>query len=213
MPARSRDSLSNPFAQAQRHLSRRDPVLRRLIRRVGPCTLRTDGDGFQALVRAIIAQLISTRAAATILARVEAAAGPRGLTPAAITAAGEEVLRGAGLSRVKAGALLDLAARVTAGDLPMDRLDELDDDEVIARLLPVRGIGRWTAEMFLIFSLGRPDVLPVDDFGLRAGVQEQYDLPALPARTALRELAEPWRPYRSIATWYFWRSRGFVPQS
>jgi DNA-3-methyladenine glycosylase II len=97
--------------------------------------------------------------------------------------------------------------------LPLDRLAELSDEEVIECLVPVRGIGRWTAEMFLIFSLGRLDVLPVDDFGLRAGVRDVYGLGELPGRADLRERGEVWRPYRSIATWYFWRSRGFVPQS
>ena len=110
-------------------------------------------------------------------------------------------------------ALKDLAERAVSGALPLARLGEMSDEEVIDVLLPVRGIGRWTAEMFLIFSLGRLDVLPVDDFGLRAGVRDVYQLPDLPNRVALRERGEPWRPYRSIATWYFWRSRGGVPQS
>jgi 3-methyladenine DNA glycosylase/8-oxoguanine DNA glycosylase len=123
------------------------------------------------------------------------------------------MLRGAGLSRAKVLALKDLAERAVSGELPLDRLPEMSDEEVIECLVEVRGIGRWTAEMFLIFSLGRLDVLPVDDFGLRAGVRDVYQLPDLPSRAALRERAEPWRPYRSIATWYFWRSRGGVPQS
>ena len=200
------------FRTAQRHLARRDPVLKRIIAAVGPCTLRPDPDGFRMLVRAIISQMISTRAAASIFARVEQAVAG-GLTPASVLALGEPALRAAGLSGAKARSLADLAARVHDGRLPLDRLPEMTDDEVIARLVPVRGIGRWTAEMYLIFCLGRPDVLPVDDFGLRAGVRAEYGLPALPGRAPLRERAEPWRPYRSIATWYFWRSRGFVPQS
>jgi DNA-3-methyladenine glycosylase II len=206
-------SLSDVFRKAQRHLSRRDPLLRQLIKRVGPCTLQPGGNAFELLVRAIIAQLISSKAAVTIGARVVTALAPHGLTPAAVAAASEELLRGAGLSRSKALALKDLANRSESGDLPLDRLAELSDEEVIACLVPVRGIGRWTAEMFLIFSLGRLDVLPVDDFGLRAGVREVYELPELPGRADLRERAEAWRPYRSIATWYFWRSRGFVPKS
>jgi DNA-3-methyladenine glycosylase II len=200
------------FRKAQRHLARRDPVLKRVIAAVGPCTLRPDPDGFRMLVRAIIAQMISTKAAASIFARVEQVAGTA-LTPAAVLALSEPALRAAGLSGTKARALADLAARVADGRLPLDRLPKMTDDEVIARLVPVHGIGRWTAEMYLVFCLGRPDVLPVDDLGLRAGVQEQYGLPDLPGRVPLRERAEPWRPYRSVATWYFWRGRGFVPQS
>lgn len=205
--------LADQFRTARRHLGRRDPVLKRVLGVVGPCTLRPDSGGFAMLVRAIIAQLISTKAARTIHARVEAAVGKAGLTPAAILAVGEEVLRGAGLSGAKARSLLDLARRVAEGELPLDRLPELPDEEVIAHLVPVRGIGTWTAQMYLIFSLGRLDVLPVDDFGLRAGVRDAYGLDELPGRTRLVEMAEPWRPYRSVATWYFWRSRGFVPQS
>jgi DNA-3-methyladenine glycosylase II len=170
-------------------------------------------EAFPSLVRSIIAQMISTKAARAIGARVESALLPHGLTPAAVAAVNEDVLRGAGLSRTKAQALKDLAERAMSGALPLNRLPTMSDEEVIEVLLPVRGIGRWTAEMFLIFSLGRLDVLPVDDFGLRAGVRDVYQLPELPGRAALRERAEPWRPYCTIATWYFWRSRGWVPQS
>jgi DNA-3-methyladenine glycosylase II len=213
METSSNASLSDVFRKAQRHLARRDPVLGQLIKRVGRCTLQPGGNAFELLARAIISQMISTKAAIAIGGRVQQALKPHGLTPSAVAAASEEVLRSAGLSRTKAQALLDLASRVESGFLPLDRLPELSDEEVIELLVPVRGIGRWTAEMFLIFSLGRLDVLPVDDFGLRAGVQEVYALTELPGRAALRERAEPWRPYRSIATWYFWRSRGGVPQS
>jgi DNA-3-methyladenine glycosylase II len=198
---------------ARRHLARRDPVLKRLMAHVGPCTLRHEPDGFAALVRSIISQQISTRAAASIHARLLQALGRRGLRPGALLALSDEELRGAGLSASKARSLRDLAEKVHSRAVPLRRLPEMADEEVIERLLPVRGIGRWTAQMFLIFSLGRPDVLPVDDLGLRAGVRQVYGLPALPERAALTELAEPWRPYRSVATWYFWRSRGFVPQS
>ena len=175
--------------------------------------MQPGGDAFELLARAIISQMISTKAALAIGARVVAALEPHGLIPSAVAAASEEALRGAGLSRSKALAMKDLASRAESGDLPLDRLAEMSDEEVIECLVPVRGIGRWTAEMFLIFSLGRLDVLPVDDFGLRAGVRDVYGLPELPGRAELRERAEVWRPYRSIATWYFWRSRGFVPKS
>ena len=200
--------------KAHRHLSRRDPVLKRLMAQVGPCTMRHEPDGFAALVRSIIAQQISTKAAASIHGRLLEALGRRGLRPAALLALSDEELRGAGLSASKVRSLRDLAEKVHTRAVPLRRLGELTDEEVIECLLPVRGIGRWTAQMFLIFSLGRPDVLPVDDLGLRAGVRQVYGLPALPERAALEGLAEPWRPYRSVATWYFWRSRGgpFTPQ-
>jgi DNA-3-methyladenine glycosylase II len=206
-------SLPNSYQKAQRHLSKRDPVLKKVIASVGPCTLQPVPTPFVVLVRSVMSQMISTKAAASIFARLESAAGPGGLSPGSVLAVGEQGLRGAGLSMSKVRALTDLATRAQTGALPLDQLAELSDEEVLAHLLPVRGIGTWTAQMFLIFCLGRLDVLAVDDFGLRAGVQEQYGLPDLPGRADLLQRAEPWRPYRSIATWYFWRSRGFVPQS
>jgi DNA-3-methyladenine glycosylase II len=199
--------------KARRSLMRRDPVLKEVIRRVGPCTLQPVGNAFHILARSIVSQLISTKAAVTISARVEAAVGRSGLTADGIAALSEATLRGCGLSRNKALALHDLARRVRGGELPLGDLPALSDDEVIDKLVAVRGIGRWTAEMYLIFALGRLDVLPVDDFGFRAGVRESYRLTDLPDRPALREMGEQWRPYRSIATWYFWRCRGAVPQS
>jgi DNA-3-methyladenine glycosylase II len=204
---------ASAFRKARRHLSGCDPLLAQLIKTVGPCTLQPGGEAFPLLARAIISQMISTKAALAISARVVAALEPHGLIPAAVAEANEETLRGAGLSRSKALALKDLAQRAQSGELPLDRLAQMSDEEVIDCLVPVRGIGRWTAEMFLIFSLGRLDVLPVDDFGLRAGVRDVYQLPDLPSRADLRQRGEAWRPYRSIATWYFWRSRGGVPQS
>ncbi len=205
--------FSKAAANARRSLMRRDAVLKEVIRRVGPCTLQPTGNAFHILARAIISQLISTKAAKTIGARVEAATGRAGLTPDGIAATSEAALRACGLSRNKALALHDLARRVRGGALPLEDLPALGDDEVIDKLVAVRGIGRWTAEMYLIFSLGRLDVLPVDDFGFRAGVKDSYGLAELPERKVLREMGERWRPYRSIATWYFWRCRDAVPQS
>ena len=117
------------------------------------------------------------------------------------------------MSASKLKSLRYLAEQVDSGAVRLRSIHKLPDEEVIDALIPIRGIGRWTAQMFLIFSLGRLDILPVDDLGLRAGVQDQYGLDELPHKEQLSELAEPWRPYRSIATWYLWRSRGFVPQS
>jgi len=175
--------------------------------------LRHNPDRFASLVRAILAQQISTKAAAAIMGRLVQALAATGMTPEAILRLSPAALRRIGLSAAKARALVDLAERVSAGSVPLAELHELPDEEVICQLLPVRGIGRWTAEMFLIFSLGRLDVLPVDDWGFRVGVQRQYSLPEPPNKVALTELAEPWRPYRSVATWYIWRSLGSVPQS
>lgn len=201
------------YQKARRHLARCDPVLKGLIGAVGPCTLWQNPNRFAALVRSIISQQISTKAAAAIGARLEQALAPTGVIPEGILALSSEDLRAAGLSMNKARSLCDLAERVRNQTLPLDLLHDLPDEEVIARLVPVRGIGRWTAEMFLIFSLGRLDVLPVDDWGLRAGLQRAYGMEDPPAKARMVELAEPWRPYRSIATWYVWRSQGGVPQS
>lgn len=200
--------------KAQRHLARRDPVLKKLIAAVGPCTLTPDPvNRFGLLVRSIIAQQISSKAAVAIHTRLQAALQKKGVIPAAILKASDDVLRGAGLSANKMRSLRDLAEKVHSKAVPLADLHDLDDEQVIASLIPVRGIGRWTAQMFLIFSLGRLDVLPVDDFGLRAGARNQYGLAELPRRAELETLGEPWRPYRSIATWYMWRSFGAVPQS
>jgi DNA-3-methyladenine glycosylase II len=194
-------------------LARRDPVLRGLIAAVGHCTLRHDPNHFAVLARSIIAQQISAKAADSIGRKLNETLAPRGITAKGILAASPDVLRGAGLSAAKARALADLAQKVHSGAVPLADLPNFDDEEVIERLTPVYGIGRWTAEMFLIFALGRLDVLPVADRGLRVGAQIHYGLAEVPDKTHLEELAQPWRPYRSIATWYFWKSFGFVPQS
>jgi DNA-3-methyladenine glycosylase II len=199
--------------KARRHLARRDPVMKRLIAAIGPCTLRHEPDRFAALARSIISQQISTKAAASIQAKLKAAAKKKGISADGVRALSDEAMRAAGLSTSKMRYLRDLADRVHTKAVRLDRLHELPDEEVIACLLPILGIGPWTAQMFLIFSLSRLDVLAVDDLGLRAAVRQHYGLSELPDRAQLTELAECWRPYRSIATWYLWRSRGFVPQS
>lgn len=208
-----KEQNNSVYHSAQRHLARRDRVLKELIARVGPCTLTHNSDGFSVLVRAIVSQQISSKAARAISDRLEKSLGARGICPPTILRASDEKLRAAGLSASKALSLRDLAERCRHKELDFTELPALDDEEVIARLVPVRGIGRWTAEMFLIFSLGRSDVLPLADYGLRAGVQKSYQLPEIPGKQELTQLAEPWRPYRSIATWFIWRSLGNVPQS
>ena len=204
--------MSTNHLKAQRHLARRDGVLKRLIGEAGPCTLQPMEDYFGALVRSIVAQQISTKAAASILARLQVALAKPGLNPRGILRASDETLRAAGLSASKVLSLRDLADKVHRAEVPLHELHQLPDEEIIERLDPVRGIGRWTAEMFLIFSLGRPDVLPVDDLGLRMGVQIRYGLAEMPGKQTLTELAEPWRPFRSIGTWYIWRSRAIDTQ-
>src|SRR5690349_12501304 len=201
------------YQKARRHLARRDAVLRRLMSVIGPCTLTQNPNRFAALVRSIISQQISTKAAAAIASRLQETLGSAGITARGILALSAEELRAAGLSAAKARSMRDLAEKVHSEALALDTLHRLSDEDVIASLVPVRGIGRWTAEMFLIFSLGRLDVLPVADWGLRVGVQRQYDLAEPPDKDTLEELARPWQPFRSVATWYFWRSLGFVPQS
>lgn len=184
-----------------------------LIKRVGPCTLQSDDDHFGVLARSIISQQISTKAALAIAGRLIKTLGRRGLRPAAILDLSEEQMRAAGLSANKQKSLLDLAGKCHSKEVPLKDLARMDDEDVIAALLPVRGIGRWTAEMFLMFSLGRRDVLPVGDFGLRNGVMKHYGLADLATKAELESLGESWRPFRSIATWYVWRSLGPVPQS
>jgi DNA-3-methyladenine glycosylase II len=198
--------MSQPWKKAHDHLRRRDGVLREIIRVVGPCTLRPMTDLFGALVRSIVAQQISGKAAASITAKL--IAGPCGgqLSATKLLACPEEELRSAGLSTAKRRSLLDLADHVENRGLDLAELRHLSDEEVIERLVPVRGIGRWTAQMFLIFSLGRPDVLPVDDFGLKSAVRRHYGLAELPRKDVLTQLAEKWAPYRTVATWYCWRS-------
>ena len=205
--------VSPEYEKARRHLARRDPVLSRLIRAVGKCTLQPNEDHFGVLARSIVSQQISSKAALAISTRLVKLLGRRGLRPKSILAAEDALMRQAGLSINKMRALRDLAEKCASGEVPLRKLRQLDDEKVIEALIPVRGIGRWTAEMFLIFSLGRLDVLPVADYGLRAGVLNQYQLNIWPDKDTLTALAEPWRPYRSVGTWFIWRSFGNVPQS
>jgi DNA-3-methyladenine glycosylase II len=197
--------------QAVAHLSSADPRLAGIIRRVGRCTMRRDGDPFQSLVGAIMYQQLAGSAADAIYARFMKLYENRFPTPArllATTATANEgsLLRAVGLSGRKIEYMKDLAQRVHDGRLDLAGLASLGDDEVIERLTEVKGIGRWTAEMFLIFCLGRPDVLPVGDLGLQKAMKVAYSLRALPAPARMQKIAEPWRPYRSVATWYMWKS-------
>jgi DNA-3-methyladenine glycosylase II len=204
--------MSIDYAKARRVLARRDPVLRDLMRRHGPCGLAEarHADPFQALVHAIISQQLSSRAAATIAGRFDALFDGRP-TPGGVTGVPDARLRGVGLSGQKVGYLRDLSRRVDDGSLPLAALDGLADEDVVAKLTEVKGIGRWTAEMFLIFRLRRPDVLPVGDLGIVKAVQRAYRLRALPTAARLTRLGDVWRPYRSVACWYLWASLDNAP--
>ena len=206
-PVQTRDQL----AAAEAHLSAVDPVLSGLIARHGPCALAPASDLFGALVDSIISQQISVKAADAILRRFIAALPGRVCAPEPILSLSVEDMRALGLSRAKAAYVRDLAGRVAGGALDLAGLDRESDEDIIQALTQVKGIGRWTAEMFLIFALGRLDVLPVDDLGFRRAVERNYGLPALPPPATLQTLGEPWRPYRSIATWYLWRSLNNTP--
>jgi DNA-3-methyladenine glycosylase II len=201
------------FPNAHRYLSRRDPRLRPLIKRVGPCTLQTHPDAFRVLASSIISQQISTKAAASISKRVHDLCGRGGIRPMNLARLKDEDLRTAGLSSSKLLSIRSLTEYFLDRPRLVRDLKAMPDDEVVETLIPIRGIGIWTAQMFLIFYLGRPDVLPTADFGVKAGVRDLLGLSDLPEHDELEELAEPWRPFRTVASWYFWRSRGPVRQS
>jgi 3-methyladenine DNA glycosylase/8-oxoguanine DNA glycosylase len=201
-----------PFdlSAAMRHLRRSDPALAGLMRRAGPCGLRPKATQslFHALSESIVYQQLSGKAAATIFGRVVGLYAPKRFpTPADILATPEPRLRGAGLSAAKTLALKDLAAKTLDGTVPsLARVRRLEDDEIIERLIQVRGIGVWTVQMLLMFRLGRPDVLPTGDLGVRKGFALTYGLDEQPTPAELAEHAERWRPYRTVASWYMWRA-------
>ena len=196
--------------EALRHLSRADPVMRALIRRTGPCTItiRRRWSPFQSLVRAVVYQQLHGRAAAAIFGRFVALFGASAFpSPEAVLAMSPRRMRGAGLSRAKIKAIKDIARKAAAGVVPARRVvARWGDDEIIERLTSARGVGRWTVEMLLIFTLGRQDVLPADDYGVRDGYRAAYGLKALPSPKALLEYGERWRPHRTTAAWYLWRA-------
>ncbi len=195
--------------EAKGHLSKRDRVLRRIIRAHPDANLRTRGDAFQTLARSIVGQQISVKAAQAVWDRFAALAGQ--VEPAAVAALEEEAMRAAGLSRMKVAYLRDLAARFHSGEIEPRRWSRMDDEAVVADLVQVKGIGRWTVEMFLIFHLMRPDVLPVGDLGLQRAMELHYNSGEPLTKDDMRALAGPWRPWASVATWYLWRSLDPVP--
>jgi DNA-3-methyladenine glycosylase II len=192
--------------RATAHLRRADPVLAEIVERVGPCTLELHrgGDAYWYLARAILRQQISGHAAAAIERRIRGRFKGT-LKPDHVLGASDVELRALGLSRQKAGYLRDLSARAKDG-LRLQRLGRMRDERLVETLTVVRGIGRWTVEMLMIFRFGRPDVLPVADYGVQKAMQRAYRMRKLPKPDRMRRIAEAWRPYRSIACWYLWRS-------
>jgi DNA-3-methyladenine glycosylase II len=204
------------LSEADEHLRSVDHVMRRLIDDRGPIDPDTDRRGsrpdpYEALARAIVGQQLSTKAARSIWERLVEIVGGTFPEPAEFLAVDAETIRSAGLSRSKVNFLRDLAERIEDGRLDLERLVELSDEDVIAALTEIKGVGPWTAEMFLIFHLGRPDVVSTGDLGIRRAAQIEYGLDDLPGPTDLERIAEPWRPHRTLACLYLWRSLDNAP--
>jgi len=197
------------WAKATRELSARDPVLKKLIATHEGITLGSRGDAFQTLARAIVGQQISVKAAQSVWDRF--AAAHAAVTPTVIAASTIETLRACGLSGQKSGYILDLAARFADGRLQPVRWTRMPDEDLIDELVQVKGVGRWTAEMFMIFNLTRPDIFPVGDLGLQKAIALHYTRGRKPAPVRLQRLGELWTPWRSVATWYLWRSLDPIP--
>jgi DNA-3-methyladenine glycosylase II len=195
---------------ARAHLMRADPVMRGIVKRVGPLELVTRGAPYQSLLRAILYQQLAGAAAAAIERRFLAIFGGRVPRAEELMAADDDALRAAGLSRQKASYLKSIAEHFASGELSDRRLQRASDDEVIEQVTRIKGVGRWTADMLLLFSLGRPDVLPVGDLGVRASMKAAYGLEDLPDPETMERIAEPWRPYRSAGSWYLWRRGDLV---
>ena len=203
------------YRKAVAHLRNVDPVMAEVISKVGPykLALRTAGTHFDALVRSIVYQQLSGKAAATIHGRVLQLFDPNAPLPAQIIATDHETLRRAGLSNQKASYLRNLAEHALNGSVPIESLHELTDDEIIAALVQVKGIGRWSAQMFLMFRLGRPNVLPDLDLGVQKGIQTAYRMKKLPSPKKVLEVGAKWTPYRSMASWYMWRAIDLAKQA
>jgi DNA-3-methyladenine glycosylase II len=197
------------MARARRVLMRRDPVLAPIIRKYGACGIKTgrEADIFCGLVEAIVSQQLSTRAAATIYKRVRALLPDDGTpTPEGLLPLSDDALRGAGLSRQKLAYMRDLSRKMLDGTIKSNELQAMSDEEIVAELTKIKGIGRWTVEMLLIFRFTRPDVFPAGDLGIVKAVQKAYKLRKTPDAKRLHAIAERWRPYRSVAAWYLWAS-------
>ncbi len=197
------------WPEACKYLTRKDRVMKRLIPRFGDSTLRSRGDAFTTLARSIVGQQISVKAAQTVWDRF--AQQPRKMAPANVLKLKVDDMRAAGLSARKIEYLVDLALHFDSGAVKADAWEGMDDEDIITELVDIRGIGRWTAEMFLIFHMMRPNVLPLDDVGLINGISRNYFSGETVSRSEAREVADAWAPYRSVATWYIWRSLDPLP--
>jgi DNA-3-methyladenine glycosylase II len=196
MPARHDEAIA--------HLRKKDRTLRRVIDAAGPCTLKPRRDRFWMLVCSILSQQLSTKSAETIRNRVDAALETR--TPQALAKLSPATLRGCGVSPQKLGYLADLCQSVLVERVDLKKINRKSDEEVIEELIQIKGIGRWTAHMFLMFSLGRPDVFPVGDLGVKMAIRDLYEFGEMPSDDEAQAIAAPWRPYASVASWYCWRS-------
>jgi methylated-DNA-[protein]-cysteine S-methyltransferase len=204
-----KNALGFDVALAMDELAAADPALAKIMERVGPFRLKLDGfdSPFAALLEAIVHQQLTLKAAQTILGRVKALTGGRTPEPAELLALSEDALRGAGLSRAKVASVRDLAAKTREGRVPaLAALRALESEAIVEKLTEIRGIGRWTVEMLLIFGLGKADVLPATDYGIRKGFQRAFKKRELPAPRAILERGERWKPWRTVASWYLWRA-------
>ena len=190
---------------AVRHLKKSDPILRAIIERLGPCRMEFDRPAFRSLAQSIVYQQLNGKAASTIFKRFAALAGEP-LTPAGILKLSDEQMRSAGLSKQKTSYLRDLAERAQRGELDFSRLHKMSDDDVIEHLTQVKGVGVWTAQMFLMFTLKRPNVLPTGDYGIRAAMKKHYKKRKMPSPKQMEKIAKLWEPHRTVACWYLWRS-------
>jgi DNA-3-methyladenine glycosylase II len=208
-PAKPINVTPEYWEEACKHLVKKDRVMKRLIPQFGDACLQSRGDPFITLARSIVGQQISVKAAQSVWDRF--AVLPRKLTPANVLKLKVDDMRAAGLSARKVEYLVDLSLNFDSGNLQIKKWAEMDDETIIAELVAIRGIGRWTAEMFLIFHLLRPNVLPLDDVGLINGISKNYFSGEAVSRSEAREVSTPWAPYRSVATWYIWRSLDPLP--
>jgi len=208
-PAKAISVTPDYWDEACKHLVKKDRVMKRLIPQFGDACLQSRGDPFITLARSIVGQQISVKAAQSVWDRF--AVLPRKLTPANVLKLKVDDMRAAGLSARKVEYLVDLSLNFDSGNLQIKKWSEMDDETIIAELIAIRGIGRWTAEMFLIFHLLRPNVLPLDDVGLINGISKNYFSGEAVSRSEAREVSAPWAPYRSVATWYIWRSLDPLP--
>lgn len=207
MPYYRTSKLPYDAEAARRHIMRRDPVLGALVKQIGPTDLRRRGTPYQSLFRALLYQQLAGAAAATIERRLLALFDDRVPEPDALLATETEKLRSVGLSRQKASYMHSLAEHFASGQISNRALGRMSDEELIEHVTQIKGIGTWTAHMLLMFSLGRPDVLPTGDLGVQKAIQEVYELREPPDPKTMLEIGEPWRPFRTIASWYLWRTR------